>query len=167
MSPRYEGKPSAATSHIDALSYRHRLSPALESTQESWTHTAGRWNDLISPATRRTDRELIAAGAELHAAMLEITGDKTSLARPEVIAGRVDLAASARTLQQALAAAVDLAYVIRDIAAHDQRLTGPARTLSRKLSGDADTESTSCQVTAGTPTPSPLRSTSETSTPSA
>lgn len=122
----------AVTGRIDADACS-RLSPAAEAAHASWVHTAGRWSELISPVNRRTDPDLLVASGELRAAMLEITHDRTSIARPEVMAGRVDLAAAAHALQQALAAAVDVAYVIRDVAAHDQNLSAPARMISRRL----------------------------------
>lgn len=125
-----------ASGHVDPAAC-DRLSPALDATQAAWTHMAGRWDELIAPTTRRTERDLAGAAGELRAALLEIVHDKTTMASPDVMAARVDLAAAARTFQQALTAAVDVAYLVRDLGAQHQDLTGPARTLSHRVLAEA------------------------------
>jgi hypothetical protein len=54
------------------------------------------------------------------------------------MAGRVDLGEAAQHLQQALSTAVDIAAVIREVAAQDSNLTGPARAMSHRANADID-----------------------------
>jgi hypothetical protein len=127
----------ARTGHIDTNAYEHRLAPTLDATQQAWTHVASRWAEMTTPADR-TDLDLVHAAGELRAAVREVAHDKTTWARPEVMAGRVDLGEAAQHLQQALSTAVDLACVTRDIAAQDTNLTGPARAMSQRANADID-----------------------------
>jgi hypothetical protein len=92
---------------------------------------------MTSPASR-TDLDLVHAAGELRAAVREVAHDKTTWARPEVMAGRVDLGEAAQHLQQALSSAVDVACVIRDVAAQDTNLTGPARAMSHRANAETD-----------------------------
>jgi len=121
----------AATGHVDPEAYEQRLAPTLDATQQAWTHVAGRWAEMTSPADR-TDTGLVHAAGELRAALREVAHDKTTWASPQVMAGRVDLGEVAQHLQQALSASVDVAAVVRDVAAHDPNLTGPARAMSHR-----------------------------------
>ena len=127
----------ARTGHVDTHAYQHRLAPTLDATQVAWTHVASRWAEMTSPADR-TDLDLVHAAGELRAAVREVAHDKTTWARPDVMAGRVDLGEAAQHLQQALSAAVDVACVIRDVAAQDTNLTGPARAMSHRANADID-----------------------------
>src|SRR5450631_3946112 len=127
----------ARTGHVDSCAYEHRLAPTLDATQEAWTHVASRWAEMTSPAGR-TDLDLVQGTGELRAAVREIAHDKTTWARPEVMAGRVDLGEAAQHLQQALSTTVDVAAVIRDVAAQDTNLTGPARAISHRANADID-----------------------------
>jgi hypothetical protein len=127
----------ARTGHLDSRAYQHRLAPTLDATQEAWTHLASRWAEMTTPADR-TDLDLVGAAGELRAAVHEVAHDKTTWARPEVMAGRVDLGEAARHLQQALSTAVGLAAVVRDVAAGDPNLTGPARAMSQRANADID-----------------------------
>jgi len=127
----------ASTGHVDTHAYEHRLAPTLDATQEDWTHVAGRWAEMTSPADR-TDMNLVAAANELRAAVREVAHDKTTWARPDVMAGRVDLGEAAQHLQQALSTAVDVASVIREVAAQDTNLTGPARAMNHRANADID-----------------------------
>jgi len=127
----------ARTGHIDSSAYQHRLAPTLDATQAAWTHVAGRWAEMTSPASR-TDLDLVHAAGELRAAVRKVAHDKITWARPEVMAGRVDLGEAAQHLQQALSTAVDVASVIRDVAAQDPHLTGPARAMSQRANADID-----------------------------
>jgi len=52
------------------------------------------------------------------------------------MATRVDLAAAARTVGQNLTAAVDVAYLVRDVAAENQDLSGPAPALARWVAAE-------------------------------
>src|SRR5664280_50241 len=92
---------------------------------------------MTSPASR-TDLDLVHAAGEVRAAVREVSHDKTTWARPEVMAGRVDLGEAAQHLQQALSTAVDLASVTREVAAQDANLTGPARAMSHRANADID-----------------------------
>jgi hypothetical protein len=127
----------ASTGNVDTHAYEHRLTPALDATQQAWTHVATRWAEMTTPASR-TDLDLVHAAGELRAAVREVAHDKTTWARPEVMAGRVDLGEAAQHLQQALSTAVDVACVIRDVAAQDTNLTGPARAMSHRAYADID-----------------------------
>ena len=127
----------ARTGHVDTDAYEHRLAPTVDATQVAWTHVASRWAEMTSPADR-TDLDLVHAAGELRAAVREVAHDKTTWARPDVMAGRVDLGEAAQHLQQALSAAVDVACVIRDVAAQDTNLTGPARAMSHRADADID-----------------------------
>lgn len=125
----------ARTGRLEEDDYHHRLAPALDATGDAWTHTAGRWAELATPAAR-TDPALVAAANELRAAIHEVTHDKTTPAHPDVIAGRVDLGEAGQHLQQALSAAVDVACVTREIATTNQNLTGPAPAMSHRANTD-------------------------------
>jgi hypothetical protein len=76
--------------------------------------------------------DVVHAAGKLPAAVREVAHDKTTWARPEVMAGRVDLGEAAQHLQQALSTAVDVACVIRDVALQDTNLTGPAGAMSHR-----------------------------------
>jgi hypothetical protein len=128
---------AARTGHVDARAYEHRLAPTIDATQEAWTRVAGRCAEMTSPASR-TDLDLVHAANELRAAVREVAHDKTTWARPDVMAGRVDLGEAAQHLQQALSTAVDVACVIRDVAAQDTNLTGPARAMSHRANAEVD-----------------------------
>src|ERR1035437_8816686 len=127
----------ASTGNIDTPAYEHRLAPPLDATQQAWTHVATRWAEMTSPASR-TDLDLVHAAGELRAAVSEVANDKTTWARPEVMAGRVDLGEAAQHVQQALSTAVDVACLTRDIAAPDANLTGPARATPNRANDDID-----------------------------
>src|SRR5450631_1546420 len=127
----------ARTGHVDTHAYEHRLAPTLDATQQAWTHVASRWSEMTTPA-RRTDLDLVHAAGEVRAAVREVAHDKTTWARPDVMAGRVDLGEAAQHLQQALSTAVDVACVIRDVAAQDLTLTGPARAMSHRANAEID-----------------------------
>jgi hypothetical protein len=127
----------ALTGHVDTNAYHHRLAPTLDATQQAWTQVAGRWAEMISPASR-TDLDLVHTAGELRAAVREVAHDKATWARPEVMAGRVDLGEAAQHLQQALSAAVDAACVIRDVAAQDTNLSGPARAMNHRANAEID-----------------------------
>jgi hypothetical protein len=127
----------ASTGRVDTHAYEHRLTPTLDATQQAWTHVATRWAEMTTPASR-TDLDLVHAAGELRAAVREVAHDKTTWARPEVMAGRVDLGEAAEYLQQALSTAVDVACVTRDVAAQDPNLTGPARAMSHRANADID-----------------------------
>src|SRR5450631_2202362 len=127
----------ARTGHVDTNAYQHRLAPTLDATQQAWTDVASRGADMTSPDSR-TDVDLVQAAGELRAAVREVAHDKTTWARPEIMARRVDLGEAAQHLQQALSTAVDIASVIRDIAAQDTNLTGPARAMNHRANADID-----------------------------
>jgi hypothetical protein len=127
----------AGTGHVDTHAYQHRLAPTLDATQEAWTHVSSRWAEMTTPASH-TDLDIVQSANELRAAVREISHDKTTWASPDVMAGRVDLGEAAQHLQQALSSAVDVACLIRDVAAEDNNLTGPARAMSHRANADVD-----------------------------
>lgn len=103
-----------------------RCVPALEAAQTAWADVATSWGRLAGPGPIRSDRELLAAADEVRAALVEVTHGGSTLATPTLIAARVDLPEVVHVLQQASAAAVDLAHVLRD-ASEDLQLQVPAR----------------------------------------
>ncbi|MFZ1287911.1 MAG: hypothetical protein WAR57_12835 [Candidatus Phosphoribacter sp.] len=105
------------TGALDEHAYHSRLQPALHHAWQAWARTADLWARLTPPSDRRTDPDLLRAGGEAQAALLQLAHDGTGLATPHVIAARTDLAAAAVTLQQGFATGVDLAYLVRDVAA--------------------------------------------------
>lgn len=126
----------ARTGHVDSGAYQHRLAPTLDATQLAWTDVANRWAEMTTPVSR-TDLDLVHAAGELRAAVREVAHD-TTWARPDVMAGRVDLGEAAQHLQQALSTAVNVASVICEVAAQDTNLTGPARAMHHRGNADID-----------------------------
>lgn len=120
-----------ATGAVQSHQYDDRLAPALDVSQQAWNGAARGWQRLNTPSGR-PDADLARAGNELCAALREITDDKTAWAPPQLMGARVDLAAAAGDLQQALVGAVELAGLTREIAA-EHRLTGPAQAVARLL----------------------------------
>lgn len=120
---------AATTGRVRVEDYQHRLAPALHANQQSWAKAANRWGTLSSRG-ERADPDLVHAASEVRASVHEIAFDRTQWATPEVMAGRIDLAEAAVTVQQAMIAAAELACVHRDIAEHEPGLTGSARAIA-------------------------------------
>jgi hypothetical protein len=108
-----------------------RLSPALENAQLAWSRSARRWAELTTPASR-TDPALVEAAGQLRAAIRAAVANRTGWATPDEIAGRIDLPATVMTLRRSLVDGVELAYVIRDIAADHPGLAAPARVIAMR-----------------------------------
>jgi hypothetical protein len=128
---------AAVTGHIDPADHAQRLSPALQASQQTWSTAARRWTELTTPASP-TSPDLVLAERELRASVRQITHDQHGWAAPKLVAQRVDLTETATLLQRAMAAAVDVAHLTRDIAATDDRLQGPARAMNKRAMADAD-----------------------------
>jgi hypothetical protein len=114
-----------------------QLAPRLEATQLAWTRTARRWAELNGPASR-TDPALARAAGEVRAALAETASTPTGWAAPDQLAERVDLAKTAKTLHLSLLAAVDVAYLTREVAANHAGLTAPARVIAMRAQGEAE-----------------------------
>lgn len=112
------------------------LTAAIEVAASAWNQLASRWSDLVAPETR-ADPNLADAAAQLRAAGREVTHSPTGKASPELVASRVDVVRIVGGLGSALAAAVDVAHVVRDVAL-SQDLTGPARPLSIRAHNDTE-----------------------------
>lgn len=119
---------ASATDRLDRDAYQHRLAPALDSSQEAWARTASRWGALISRGNRG-DPALMHASNEVRAAGTAVAFDRTQWATPAVMAGRVDLAEAATSVQQAMIAGAELTCAYRDVVEQEPHLTGSARTL--------------------------------------
>jgi hypothetical protein len=114
-----------------------RLTPVLENAQLAWSRSARRWAELTTPASR-TDPALVESASQLRAAISAAVGNQTGWAAPDQIAGRIDLPATATTLHHSMIAAVELAYVTREVAADHPGLAAPARVIAMRAQGEAE-----------------------------
>jgi hypothetical protein len=112
-----------------------RLTPPLENAQLAWSHSARRWAELTTPASR-TDPALIEAAGQLRAAIRAAVANQTRWATPDEIAGRIDLPATVMTLHRSLVG--ELAYITREIAADHPGLAAPARVIAMRAQGEAE-----------------------------
>ncbi len=124
-----------AAATAGALERSDRLVPAIAETGRSWSNLASRWGDLAPPGAR-LEEPLARAAAEVRAAYRQITHDKTTLASPEVIAGRPGLPQAVLATLRAIEAGSELAVVVAEKA--DEDLVGPARALSRRAHNDVE-----------------------------
>ncbi len=120
---------AAQTGVIEPDQYRSRLAPALEEAQTAWAGMATTWRDLTPPSARRLTPDFTTAAAEARAAILEIIHHRATLATPQVLAERVDLASTARTIQDAISAGLDQAHLIHQVTS-EPGLTGSARAVN-------------------------------------
>jgi hypothetical protein len=127
---------AARRGEIDA-GVTKRLTPTLENAQLAWSRSARRWPELTTPASR-TDPALIEAASQLRAAIRAAVANQTGWATPDQIAGRIDLPATVMTLHRSMVAAVELAYVTREIAADHPGLAAPARVIAMRAQGEAE-----------------------------
>jgi hypothetical protein len=114
-----------------------RFTPALENAQLAWSRSARRWAEFTTAASR-TDPALVDAASQLRAAVGAAVANQTGWATPDEIAGRIDLPATVMTLQRSMVAGVDVAYVIRDIAADHPGLAASARVIAMRAQGEAE-----------------------------
>jgi hypothetical protein len=114
-----------------------QLAPKLEDMQLAWTRAAKRWAELNGPASR-TDPALARAVGEVRAALAATASTQTGWATPDQLADRLDLAKTAKTLHLSLLAAVDIAYLTREVAANHSGLTAPARVIAMRAQGEAE-----------------------------
>ena len=91
-----------------------------------WLAEAAAWRGLVPPSARRFPPPLEQAAHEARAALHEILHGHATLATPEVIAARTDLARTTQTIHLALTASADLAHATRDLVA-SEGLTVAAR----------------------------------------
>lgn len=125
---------AAATAGI--LEPSDRLVPAIAEAGRSWSNLASRWGDLVPPGAR-IQEPLARAAAEVRAAYRQITHDITTLASPEVIAGRPGLPKAVTATLRAVEAGPELAVVVGE-KVDNPNLIGPARALSRRAHNDVD-----------------------------
>lgn len=123
------GAAAASRGLLDPDQHRDRLQPALANLGQSWGRLASDLERMLG-RQRRLDTGLLLAGNETRAALREITHQHASLAGSEVMAARVDLKITTRSLHRDLTAAVDLAHITRDLL-EDPRLTIAARGAQR------------------------------------
>lgn len=128
---------AAAGGHRDAGAVADRVRPALAEAQRAWSALAGRWQDLLSPATRRPDAGLTATASALYASLSDLVAGRTP-ARGHVAESGPDAMTVAAVMRHSLGMGVDIAYRIRDVAAQDPDLRGPARVLARRASDEAE-----------------------------
>lgn len=112
------------------------LMGAIEASGDAWNQLASRWADL-APTSSRADPELIRAAAHLRAAARELTHSPIGKATSVDILDRIDIARAVDSIQHALAAAGDVAYLTGDPASNPD-LIGPARTLSVRAHNDTE-----------------------------
>jgi hypothetical protein len=114
-----------------------QLAPTLEEAQLAWTRAAKRWAELTGPESR-TDPALARAAGEVRAALAATASTQTGWASPDQLADRVDLVKTAKTLHLSLYAGVDVAYLIREVAATHPTLSAPARVIAMRAQGEAE-----------------------------
>jgi len=125
-----------AAAAVGVLERSERLVPAIAEAGRSWSNLASRWADLAPPGAR-LEQPLARGAAEVRAAYRQITHDKTTLASPEVIAGRPGLPQALLATLRAIESGSELAVVVAE-KADAPDLTGPARALSRRAHNDAE-----------------------------
>jgi hypothetical protein len=114
-----------------------RLTRALDASQVAWTKAANRWSELTAPGSR-PDPALVHAASEIRAAIAATAHTHTGWASPDQLAARVDLGKTVETLRLGMASAVDLAHLIREVAAVGQSVTAPARALAPRVRAEAE-----------------------------
>lgn len=120
---------AAVAGHADPAHQRDRLDPALATSQARWETIAGMCAELTPLSDRRTDPELAGASREVRAALREVLVDGAATSTAAVIAQRTDLSRVPSLVGQVLAANLDLAHLIDDVAKGPQ-LTGAARAVN-------------------------------------
>ena len=128
---------SAATKGTLDRGLAEALCLRLEDTQVAWTRAAERWAELTGP-TSRTDPALARAAGDVRAAVAATAFRQTGWATPDQLADRLDLVKTAKTLHLSLFAAVDVAYLTREVAATHPGLTAPARVIAMRAQGEAE-----------------------------
>lgn len=99
-----------------------RLAPTLQATQVAWTLTANLWSGVRSP-NGHADPALVRTASDVRTAVAATATTPTGWASPEQLADQLDLGRTVRTLHLGMVASVDVAYVMREVAAISQGLT--------------------------------------------
>ncbi|WP_353952529.1 hypothetical protein V6K52_03530 [Knoellia sp. S7-12] len=120
---------AARAGAIDGFQYATRLEQPLDLARAAWAASGRSWAQLAAHGARPDVPALTGAAAEVRAALREITVDGSSTATGDVIAGRIDLTAAARTLSTVLSTSTDLAHLVRDVTT-DPAVTFPARAVN-------------------------------------
>lgn len=120
---------SVAAGHVEQEHYRDRLDPALVIAQARWESIARIWAKLTPVSHRRTDHELACASGEVRAALREVLVDGAVASSAAVMAQRTDINRVPSLVGQVLAANLDLAHLVDDVA-EDPRMTGAARAVN-------------------------------------
>lgn len=114
-----------------------RVTGSLDGSQVAWSRLAKRWGELTSE-TRRADPALARAASEVRAAISATACTPTGWATPDQIAARVDLRRTLKSLHLSMVGAIDIAHVVREIAATQPTLTAPARVIAMRAQGEAE-----------------------------
>ncbi|XVX18686.1 hypothetical protein ACQP1U_09970 [Actinomycetota bacterium] len=117
---------------IEADLYASRLGPAMDNAHAAWSNLSRSWSHLMPPhALVNADRSLVEAANEVRAAYRDVAYDRTRPADAFEIADRVELRATAQTVQQSISSSVDVAHVIGH-ATDDTDVRVPARLLNAR-----------------------------------
>jgi hypothetical protein len=114
-----------------------RVTARLDASHVAWSRLAKRWGELTSPDSR-PDPALTRAAGEVRAAIAATASTPTGWATPEQISSRVDLKRTLKSLHLSMVGAIDIAHVVREIAATQPTLTAPARVIAMRAQGEAE-----------------------------
>ena len=114
-----------------------RLTATLDAAQVAWSRPAKRWGELTSPDSR-ADPALARAASEVRSAIRATSCNATGWATPDEIANRVNLTRALKSLHLSMVAAIDTAYVAREVATTHSGLTAPARVIAMRAQGEAE-----------------------------
>lgn len=111
-----------------------RLTPSLEAAQVEWTLTANQWSRVRSP-NGHTDHLLLRAASDLRSAVAATAYTPNGWASPSHLAEHLDLAETVKILQLGMVASVDVAYVMREVAAIGHGATVPPQAMTTDAQG--------------------------------
>jgi hypothetical protein len=114
-----------------------RVTATLDASQVAWSRLAKRWGELTGEDSR-TDPALTRAASEVRAAITATACTPTGWAAPDQIANRVDLKRTLKSLHLSMVGAIDIAHVVREVAANQPTLTAPARVIAMRAQGEAE-----------------------------
>lgn len=120
---------AARTGQLDAHTYDRRLASALEHSTQAFSRLARLCDALTDASTRKIKPDLWETDAELQAASRELIHDGTTLAAPEVIAGRAELSRVGLVVASVITSGLEVATAVRDITATGSRLYAPAQLM--------------------------------------
>lgn len=127
----------AAAHHRQALPTDlafERLDPTLGRFVGDWRGLARRWADLRTP-TMPIDADLARVAGEVRAAFRELAHDGTTMAPIAIIAERPATGPAATAVTTAASTSPERAQLVADHA-DNEHLSGPARTIARRIRDD-------------------------------